>query len=554
MFCYQCEQTDRSGAQAGCMSAKGNCGKDATTANLQDLLVYAIKGIAQYARRARDLDAPQNEASGFILYGMFTTLTNVNFNAARFVSMLQEAATHRDKAKAAYEAAAAAKGQTPEALSGPATWQPASDLDGLLAQAGSVGINADAETVGADVIGLRALNIYGLKGVCAYAHHAHVLGYENDEIYSGVEKTLDFLSGNPTSTDALLAQALELGHLNFKVMELLDAANTGIFGAQQITAVRVTPVKGKSILVSGHDLADLHAVLELSKDTGVNVYTHGEMLPSHAYPKLKAYPHLVGNYGGAWQDQQSDFANFPGPILVTSNCIIEPQPQYRQRIFTSGPVGWPGLRHLEKADFSVLVQAAKALPGFQEDEPEKTVTIGFARDTVLSVADKVVDAVKSGAIRHFFLIGGCDGAAPGRNYYTDFAEQAPSDTIILTLGCAKYRFNKHDFGTIGGLPRLLDIGQCNDTYSAIQIATALAKAFDCGVNDLPLSLVISWFEQKAAAVLLTLLALGITNIRLGPSLPAFLTPDVVNILVENFGLQPIGEAKADIQAALKMAS
>jgi hydroxylamine reductase len=400
------------------------------------------------------------------------------------------------------------------------------------------------------VVGLRALNIYGLKGVCAYAHHAQVLGHEREEVYEGVAAALDFLAGQPIDIDALLGQALELGRLNLSVMEMLDAANTGRFGAQQPTAVRVTPLAGKAILVSGHDLGDLHALLEQTAGTGIQVYTHGEMLPAHAYPQLNAYAHLAGNYGGAWQDQQTDFANFPGPVLMTSNCIIEPRPQYRQRIFTTGPVGWPGVRHLENHDFSVLIQAAQALPGFKESAPEKTITVGFGRHAVLGVADTVIDAVKSGAIRHFFLVGGCDGAAPGRNYYTEFAEQAPADTVVMTLGCNKYRFNQHDFGAIGGIPRLLDVGQCNDTYSAIRIATALADAFKCGVNDLPLSLVISWFEQKAAAVLLTLLALGIRNIRLGPTLPAFLTPAILDVLVEQFGILPIGEARADIDAAL----
>lgn len=550
MFCYQCEQTTRSEAGQGCSAAKGNCGKDATTSDLQDLLIHAIKGIAQYSRRARDLGAPNNAAGGFMLYGLFTTLTNVNFNAARFVALLKEAAQVRDQAKASYEAAATAQGRTPEVLAGPAAWQPAADLDGLLAQAQTVGIQAGIETVGADVVGLRALVVYGLKGVCAYAHHAHALGKESDEVYAGVEQALDFLAGEPADIDALLGQALGLGHLNLKVMELLDAANTGTFGTPQPTAVRVTPVAGKAILVSGHDFGDLRALLEQTKDKGIQIYTHGEMLPAHGYPLLKAYPHLAGNYGGAWQDQQIDFLNFPGPILMTSNCIIEPRPGYRQRIFTAGPVGWPGVRHLENHDFTQLVQAALALPGFKEDAPEKTITVGFGRDAVLGVADKVIDAVKAGAIRHFFLIGGCDGAAPGRNYYTDFATQAPKDTVVMTLGCNKYRFNQHDFGDIGGIPRLLDIGQCNDSYSAIKIASALADAFDCGVNDLPLSLVISWFEQKAAAVLLTLLALDIKNIRLGPTLPAFLTPNLLNVLVEKFGIQPIGEAQADIDAAL----
>ncbi|MFZ3037580.1 MAG: hydroxylamine reductase [Rugosibacter sp.] len=550
MYCYQCEQTDRTNAQPGCASARGNCGKDANTSDLQDLLVHALKGIAQYSRRARDLGAANDAAGGFILYGMFTTLTNVNFNAARFVSLLQEAAKVRDQARAAYESAAKNQGLAPEALTGPAAWQPAADLNGLLLDAQKVGINAGIETVGADVIGLRALVVYGLKGVCAYAHHAHVLGYDNAEVYAGVERALDFLADDPTDINALLEQALALGHVNLDVMKMLDAANTGSFGQQQPTAVRVSPIKGKAILVSGHDLGDLHALLEQTQGKGINIYTHGEMLPAHAYPALKAYPHLAGNYGGAWQDQQTEFAAFPGPILMTSNCIIEPQPQYRQRIFTAGPVGWPGVRHIENHDFSVLIQAAQALPGFKEDAPEKTVTVGFGHNAVLGVADQVIDAVKAGAIRHFFLIGGCDGAAPGRNYYTEFAEQAPQDTVVLTLGCNKYRFNQHDFGDIGGIPRLLDLGQCNDTYSAIKIASALAEAFNCGVNDLPLSLVISWFEQKAAAVLLTLLALDIKNIRLGPTLPAFLTPNILNVLVEKFGIQPIGEARADIASAL----
>ncbi|WP_175663587.1 hydroxylamine reductase [Burkholderia ambifaria] len=550
MFCYQCEQTDRTGARPGCASAKGNCGKDSTTADLQDLLVHAVKGIAQYGAIARTMGVPDREAERFVLYAMFTTLTNVNFHAARFVALLREAAQTRDRVKAACEAHARAAGTAPPVLHGPAEWQPADDLAGLLKQAASVGIDAGLDTVGADIVGLRALVLYGLKGVCAYAHHAQVLGYERDDIYEGVDAALAFLAGNPADVDALLAHALDLGRLNLTVMELLDNANTGRFGAQQPSAVRVSPVAGKAILVSGHDLGDLHALLEQTAGTGIQVYTHGEMLPAHAYPSLKAFPHLAGNYGGAWQDQQSDFARFPGPILMTSNCIIEPLPQYRQRIFTTGPVGWRGVRHLEHHDFPTLIRAAQALPGFQATAPEETITVGFGRHAVLGVADKVIDAVKAGQIRHFFLIGGCDGAAPGRNYYTEFAEQAPDDTVVMTLGCNKYRFNRHAFGDIGGIPRLLDIGQCNDSYSAIRIATALADAFECGVNDLPLSLVISWFEQKAAAVLLTLLALGIRNIRLGPTLPAFVTPGVLAVLVDQFGIQPIGDAGADLAAAL----
>ncbi|QGZ65566.1 hydroxylamine reductase [Paraburkholderia acidisoli] len=557
MFCYQCEQTDRTQATPGCASAKGNCGKDATTADLQDLLIHAVKGIAQYGALARGLGAPDREADRFALYALFTTLTNVNFNAGRFVTMLREAGQHRDRVKAAYETLVFAQGVAVEAPRGPAQWQPGNDLPELLAQAALVGILAGQAGAGGgvsdDIVGLRALVLYGLKGVCAYAHHARVLGYESEVVYEGVENALVFLASEPTEANALLEHALALGNLNLTVMELLDAANTGRFGIPEPTAVRMTPRAGKAILVSGHDMGDLEALLEATAGTGVQIYTHGELLPAHAYPRLKAYPHLAGNFGGAWQDQHADFANFPGPILMTSNCLIEPLPQYRQRIFTTGPVGWAGVRHLDHhahPAFAPLVQAARALPGFHADAPEETVTIGFARNAVLGVADKVIDAVKAGQIRHFFLIGGCDGAAPGRNYYTEFAQATPADTVVMTLGCNKYRFNRHAFGEIGGIPRLLDVGQCNDSYSAIQIAIALANAFECGVNDLPLTLVVSWFEQKAAAVLLTLLALGIRNIHLGPTLPAFLTPNVLDILVAQFGIKPIGDAQTDLAAAL----
>lgn len=550
MFCYQCEQTDRSGATPGCATLRGVCGKDETTADLQDLLVYAVKGIGQYATRARALGAPDDDAAAFALYAMFTTLTNVNFTATRFVELLGEAAQVRDRVKGRYEQAARAAGQVPEPLTGPAAWEPAADTDGLLAQAREHGITVGLPLVGSDVIGARALNLYGLKGVCAYAHHAAVLGSTSPQVFAGVEQSLDYLAGDPTDLEGLLAHALGLGTLNLSVMELLDAANTGSFGHPVPTAVRVTPTAGKALLVSGHDLRDLASILEATAGTGINVYTHGELLPAHSYPELKKYPHLVGNFGGAWQDQQEDFATFPGAIVMTSNCIIEPRMTYRQRIFTTGPVGWPGVRHLKDGDWAPALKAAQALPGFAEDGADETIMVGFGRNTVLSVAGDVVGAVKSGAIKHFFLIGGCDGAVPGRNYYTKFAEATPEDSVVLTLGCAKYRFNRHDFGTVAGLPRLLDVGQCNDSYSAIKIAVALAEAFECGVNDLPLSLVISWFEQKAAAVLLTLLSLGITGIKLGPTLPAFLTPALVDVLVAKFGIAPIGEPAADLEAAL----
>lgn len=557
MFCYQCEQTDRTAQPDrpnllafGCSATKGNCGKDATTAALQDVLVEVDLGIGQYAAKLRELGAPDPQYAAHASFDLFTTLTNVNFNATRFMALIAEAVGVREKAKAAYEAAARAGGMEPETLTGAAQFVPATKISEVVDQAAQIGVAADVETLGADIVGLRNLNLYGLKGVCAYAHHAHALGYRTDDTDAGIENGLAFLAGGPGEADALLAHALELGNINLKVMEMLDAANTGSFGTPVPTQVRITPVAGKAILVSGHDLHDLGKILEATAGTGINVYTHGEMLPAHGYPELHKHSHLAGNYGGAWQDQHRDFAAFPGPIVMTSNCMIEPQPAYRNRIFTLGPVGWPGVRHLDTGDLALVVKAAQSLPGFTSDAPAETVTTGFGHGAVLSVADTVIEAVKSGAIKRFLLIGGCDGAAPGRNYYTDVADHAPDDTVLMTLGCNKYRFNTHEFGEISGIPRLLDVGQCNDSYSAIQIALALADAFDCGVNDLPLSLFVSWFEQKAAAVLLTLLSLGIRNIRLGPTLPAFLTPAVVDILVEQFALKPIGDPAEDLAAAM----
>lgn len=557
MFCYQCEQTDRTDSSSrpnlmafGCASAKGNCGKDPTTAALQDVLVHVNLGIGQYAHRARLLGAADPRFAAHASFDLFTTLTNVNFNPTRFMGMIAAAVDMRNQARGAYETAARAAGVEPETLCGPAQFVPATTISEVVGQAGAVGVDADLDALGPDVIGLRNLNLYGLKGVCAYAHHGHALGYHTEETDAGIESALAFLADPPTDPDALLAHALELGSVNLKVMEMLDAANTGSFGSPAPTAVRITPVVGKAILVSGHDLHDLQKILEATEGSGINVYTHGEMLPAHGYPRLHAYRHLAGNYGGAWQDQQRDFTAFPGPIVMTSNCLIEPRPAYRNRIFTTGPVGWPGVRHLDTGDLSLVIRAAQALPGFTTEVPPETITTGFARDAVLSVADTVIQAVKGGAIKRFLLIGGCDGAAPGRNYYTEVADNAPDDTVLMTLGCNKYRFNTHEFGDIAGIPRLLDLGQCNDSYSAVQIALALANAFDCGVNELPLSLFVSWFEQKAAAVLLTLLSLGIRNIRLGPTLPAFLTPAVVDILVNQFALRPIGDPVRDLADAM----
>ncbi len=554
MLCYQCEQTQRHDDKFGCISSEGACGKDANTSDLQDILIYQVKGIAQYAHRARTLGVVDRDLDAFILFALFTTLTNVNFTPARFQQLIQEAAQKRDAIKIRYEVAASEKGVEAEILSGAAAWQPPKAINELLAQASIAAVNAEQETVGEDVIGLRVLILYGLKGIAAYAHHARMLGKQDDSVDAEIERLLDYLASNPTDLEELLAQALEAGKVNLKVMALLDAANTDNFGQQTIGQARTSPVAGKAILVSGHDLHDLANLLEQTKDSGINIYTHGEMLPAHAYPKLKAYAHLVGNYGSAWQNQQQEFADFPGPILMTSNCIIEPAKNYRQRIFTIGPVGWPGVRHIQNDNYAPLIQAAKALPGFKEDSAEKTVTIGFGRHSVLGVADQVVEAVKTGAIKHFFLIGGCDGAVPGRNYYTELADNAPSDSVILTLGCGKYRFNDHEFGNIGGIPRLLDVGQCNDAYSAIQIASTLAEAFECGVNDLPLSLMVSWFEQKATAVLLSLLALEIKGIHLGPTLPGYLTPNLLAILIERFDIKVNQTAEADLQAALGQAA
>ena len=550
MFCYQCEQTSKG---TGCTDF-AVCGKDESTAVLQDLLVHAAKGVAQYAHRARSLGATNRDVDHFILEALFITVTNVNFDDAAIERVIRRAATVRDQARALYETAARQSGQTPETLRGPATWQPAATTEALVAQAEAVGSLARRDSFGPDLAGLQELLLYGIKGAAAYADHAAILKHEAEEVYAYFAEALSYLADTTPTVDKLLALNLKCGEVNLKVMEILDAAHTSTYGHPVPTPVRVEPVKGKCILVSGHDLKDLEELLKQTEGKGVNIYTHGEMLPAHGYPKLKAYPHLVGNYGGAWQDQKDEFAKFPGAILMTTNCIQEPQPSYEARIFTAGHVGWPGVAHIANSDFTPVIQSALAAPGFTEDGPDKTILTGFGHNAVLGVADQVVAAVKSGALKHFFLVGGCDGARTGRDYYTEFAEAVPKDCVILTLACGKYRFNKLDFGTIGGIPRLLDMGQCNDAYSAIKVAVALAGAFGCGVNDLPLSLIISWYEQKAVAILLTLLHLGIRNIRLGPTLPAFVTPGVLKVLVEKFNLMPIQTAAADLKAILQKAA
>lgn len=546
MFCYQCEQTAKG---TGCTTA-GTCGKDEKTAILQDLLVYSAQGIAGFAHRARQFGAKDHTADLFVVEALFTTVTNVNFDAERMRGLILKAAAIKGKLKELYLEACKKAGKNPEELNGPAAWNPATDLEDLLLQGASVSIIQRTGQFGADYTGLQELILYGLKGMAAYADHAQILGVEDDTVYAFFHEALDFLTKRDLTVDQLLSMALKVGEINLKVMEMLDYANTSSYGHPVPTPVRVTPVKGKAILVSGHDLKDLEELLKQTAGTGINIYTHGEMLPAHGYPGLKKYPHLAGNYGGAWQDQRSEFGQFPGAILMTTNCIQKPADSYKHRIFTSGLVAWPGVSHITGRSFEPVIKAALAEPGFSADEAEKTILVGFAHNTVLGVADKVIAGVKSGCIRHFFLIGGCDGAKPGRNYYTEFAQKVPQDAVILTLACGKYRFNKLDFGDIGGIPRLLDIGQCNDAYSAIQIAVALAKAFDTDVNGLPLSLVLSWYEQKAVCILLTLLYLGIKNIRLGPSLPAFITPVALNILHEKFNIMPITTPDEDLKAIL----
>lgn len=546
MFCYQCEQTAKG---TGC-TVHGVCGKSPEVAALQDLLVYATKGLAQYAHRARQLGVKDHEIDVFVIEALFTTVTNVNFDAERLAGLVRKAGGLRDRARKLYENACRKSGGKPEEPSGPAAWAPAADTEGLIRQAQGIGVPARKEQLGDDVTGLEELITYGLKGTAAYADHAQILGQEDDEVYAFFHETLSWLAENPADVDKLVGTALKVGEVNLKVMGLLDAANTGAYGNPEPTKVRVTALKGKAIVISGHDLKDLEDLLKQTEGKGINVYTHGEMLPAHGYPGLKKYKHLVGNYGSAWQNQWKEFSQFPGAILMTTNCIQKPQKTYEGRIFTSGLVAWPGLTHIDNRDFTPVIEAALAAEGFTEDEPEKTITVGFGHAAVLGVAAAVIEAVKGGAIRHFFLIGGCDGAKPGRNYYTEFAEKVPDDCVILTLACGKYRFNKLDFGDIGGIPRLLDVGQCNDAYGAVRIAGALAEAFDTDVNGLPLTIILSWYEQKACCILLTLLHLGIKDMRLGPSLPAFVTPAVLKVLVDNFNLQPISTPEEDLKAIL----
>lgn len=545
MYCYQCEQTAKG---TGC-DKFGVCGKDPKTAEMQDLLIYVAKGVSMWAHRARLLGIVDENADRYVIEALFTTVTNVNFDSTDIWNLTKSGIAIRDNMKKAYLSACAASGTTPDELDGPAVWQLPACEDCAEDAAKKISISAKIESIGKDIAGLEELITYGLKGSAAYVDHALILGHTNENLLGFFHEALDFLT-RTNSLEDLLAMALKVGEKNLAVMELLDTANTSTYGHPEPTEVLVTPTRGKAIVVSGHDLKDLEELLKQTEGKGINIYTHGEMLPALAYPGLKKYPHLAGNYGGAWQDQQKEFDTFPGAILMTTNCIQKPKATYQDRIFTTGLVQWPGVTHIDGHDYSPVIKTALDADGFTEDVPEKKITIGFARNTVMSVAGTVIDAVKNGDIKHFFLVGGCDGAKPGRNYYTDLAQQIPDDCVILTLACGKFRFNKLEFGDIGGIPRLLDIGQCNDAYSAIQIAVALAGAFECEVNDLPLSMILSWYEQKAVTILLTLLYLGIKDIRLGPSLPAFLTPAAIGILVDMFDIKPTTTPEEDLKTIL----
>jgi hydroxylamine reductase len=547
MFCYQCEQTAKG---QGC-TVHGACGKDPETAALQDLLLYAIAGLSMHAHRARQFDVCDSEADGFVLEALFATLTNVNFDPERLQGLIERACELRERLRKAYEQAAQQAGHSTEPVGGPATFEPADSLRDLVQQGEAVSVDKRIERLGADVAGLEELLLYGLKGAAAYAYHVKEFDSEDETVYAFFHKALDYLTQEDEHTvDSLLGWCLDCGEMNLRAMELLDAAHVSRFGDPEPTEVRVEPVKGKAILVSGHDLLDLEELLKQTQGKGVNVYTHGEMLPAHAYPGLKKYEHLAGNYGGAWQLQKSEFEAFPGAILMTTNCLQQPRETYQARIFTRSVVSWAGVTHVEGRDFAPLIQAAKEAEGFTEEGPDRRIMVGFGHAAVMNAAEQVIRLVKEGKIKHFFLIGGCDGARPGRSYYTELAEAVPDDAVILTLACGKYRFNKLDFGQIEGIPRLLDVGQCNDAYSAIRIAQGLAEAFGTDVNSLPLSLVLSWFEQKAVAILLTLLYLGIKDMRIGPSMPAFLTPAVVSALQEKFNIMPISTPAEDLQAML----
>lgn len=523
MFCFQCEQT---AGCSGCTGKAGVCGKTAGVAELQDELTGALIGLA---RAAENSSQAEKATWKLMIEGLFTTVTNVNFNEKTIRELTDRVHAEKEKLISGCQDA---KGKEDYDLS--LLW------------------GADE-----DIRSLKSLILFGIRGVAAYAYHALVLGYTDEELNRFIGKALVAV-GEDWGMDQLLPFVLEVGKYNLTCMELLDRANTETFGTPAPTTVPLKVEKGPFIVISGHDLLDLKLLLEQTEGKGINIYTHGEMLPAHAYPELKKYPHLKGNFGTAWQNQQKEFVDLPAPVLFTTNCLMPPKESYADRVFTTEVVSYPEIVHIGKdKDFTPVIEKALALGGYSEDQNftgingGETVMTGFGHGAVLSVADQVIDAVKSGAIRHFFLVGGCDGARPGRNYYTDFVKQTPADTVVLTLACGKYRFNDLDLGTIGGLPRLMDIGQCNDAYSAVRIAVALAEAFGCGVNELPLSMVLSWYEQKAVCILLTLLHLGIKNIRLGPTLPAFVSPNVLSYLAEHYNIAPISTPEKDMKEMLE---
>ncbi|WP_413528410.1 hydroxylamine reductase [Rahnella inusitata] len=548
MFCVQCEQTVRTPAGNGCAYAQGMCGKTAETSDLQDLLVAVLQGLSAWTLTARGYGIVDEEIDSFAPRAFFSTLTNVNFDSDRIVGYARDAIIHRESLRVRCRL------MDPEiSVDHPlaALELVSNSLSDLQQQAQQFALNDDKARVGDDIHGLRMLCLYGLKGAAAYMEHAHVLGQADVAIYAEYHRLMAWLGTQPADMGELLDNAMAIGKMNFSVMAILDKGETDAYGHPQPTSVNVRPLAGKAILISGHDLKDLQMLLEQTAGTGINIYTHGEMLPAHGYPELKKYPHLAGNYGSGWQNQQVEFAKFPGPVVMTSNCIIDPNVgNYGDRIWTRSIVGWPGVQHLEGEDFAAVIAQALQLPGFRYSEIEQEITVGFGRQTLLSAADTVIDLVAAKKLRHIFLIGGCDGSRSERSYFTDLAVSVPKDCLIMTLACGKYRFNKLDFGTIEGLPRLLDVGQCNDAYSAIILAVNLAEKLGCGVNELPLSLVLSWFEQKAIVILLTLLSLGVKNIATGPTAPAFLTDNLLAVLNEKFGLRAITSVEQDLHTML----
>ena len=544
MFCYQCEQT---AGGKGC-TKMGVCGKTPEVAALQDLLIYQIKGISCYAKKLVEKgENVDKDIVSFIEDSLFTTLTNVNFDADVHVEMLKKS----QKIKEALRSKVGSiKNNTDHS-----TYNLRETKAEMLKDAKKAGIMYD-QNLDPDIRSLRQTIIYGLKGISAYGHQARALGYYDDQVDNFYVRALEATTDDNLDVEELIRWTMRTGDMSVAVMKKLDEANTTVYKNPSPQKVNVHIKKGPFIIVSGHDLKDLDMLLKQTEGKGINIYTHGEMIPSHGYPELKKYPHLVGNFGGAWQDQQKEFDDIPGCILMTTNCLMRPRETYKDRIFTTSVVGWDGVKYIGKKedgtkDFSEIIDKALELGGYKEDQEPHEILVGFGHHATLSHAETIVNAVKEGKIRHFFLIGGCDGARPGRNYYTEFAKKVPKDCVILTLACGKYRFNKLEFGEVAGLPRLLDVGQCNDAYSAVRIATALADAFDTDVNGLPLSLIISWYEQKAVADLLALLSLGIKGIYLGPTLPAFLSPNVLQYLVDTFDLRLISTPDDDLKSCLE---